>query len=189
VPPTSRTHRGAPAQDRRIAFDAANGDSTEGHPGAEGEVDVRAIVLNAGRTWRAGDKGQSTGTIRQDACDIIPNGEWSSHNLGTGPPFELQSDAVVLKEEHGSGQRARIREVAVLNEPDANAVVRSSDGDGTVEQLESRVESNNARYKVVVDGEHAALRGGKAHGSLIFRVVCENRDRASYRGLEGSPGA
>jgi hypothetical protein len=27
------------------------------------------------------------------------------------------------------------------------------------------------------------------HGSLIFRVVCENRDRASYRCRPGSPGA
>ena len=27
------------------------------------------------------------------------------------------------------------------------------------------------------------------HGSLIFRAVCENRDRASYRCRQGSPGA
>jgi hypothetical protein len=27
------------------------------------------------------------------------------------------------------------------------------------------------------------------HGSLIFRVVCENRDRAAYKCLQGSRGA
>ena len=32
-------------------------------------------------------------------------------------------------------------------------------------------------------------RNPVTHGSLIFRVVCENRDRASYRCLQGSPGA
>jgi hypothetical protein len=33
------------------------------------------------------------------------------------------------------------------------------------------------------------LSGEITPGSLIFRVVCENRDRASYRCLQGSPGA
>src|SRR5262245_44862998 len=112
-PPTSRTHRGAPAEDRRIASDAADGHVLKSGTGAKAQVHVSAIVLNAGRTWRAGDKRQSAGTIRQDTRAIVPNGEWSSHDLGTGPPFELQSDAVVLQEEHGTGQRARIRDAAV----------------------------------------------------------------------------
>jgi hypothetical protein len=38
-------HRGAATQDRRIAGDTADGDATEGHPGAEAEVNVRAIVI------------------------------------------------------------------------------------------------------------------------------------------------
>jgi hypothetical protein len=48
-PPTSRTHRGAAAQDRRITGDGADGDAIKGRAGAKREVNVGAIVLNHGR--------------------------------------------------------------------------------------------------------------------------------------------
>jgi tetratricopeptide (TPR) repeat protein len=71
-PPTSRTHRGAPAEDRRIADDGADGDSTEGHPGAKAQVDIRAtIILDARRIRLLRDEGQGTGTIPEQAPALI----------------------------------------------------------------------------------------------------------------------
>jgi hypothetical protein len=44
-PPTSRTHRGAPAEDCRIAGDAADGDANKGGTGAKAEFDIRASII------------------------------------------------------------------------------------------------------------------------------------------------
>jgi hypothetical protein len=66
------THRGAPAEDRRIAGDATNGNSTEGHSSAEAEVDVGAsIIFDARRIRRLRDESEGTGTIREQPADLI----------------------------------------------------------------------------------------------------------------------
>jgi hypothetical protein len=72
MPPTSRTHRGAPSQDHRIAGDGADGDAIKGGTGAKAEVDIRAsIIFDARRIRRDRDEGQGPGTIREQASLIV----------------------------------------------------------------------------------------------------------------------
>ena len=72
-PPTSRTHRGAPAQDRRIAGDGADGDAIEGGAGAEREVDVNVLLsLMVERIRWDGGESDGTGAIRQHVrCQLF----------------------------------------------------------------------------------------------------------------------
>lgn len=107
LPPTSRTHRGAPTEDCRIAGDAADGDAIKGGAGTKLEVDVkRVIIRDGGRIRWDGGEGDGASPIRQDARAVVLNAQPTGDD-GRGAVAEVQAGGVVLDDELACAKGAR----------------------------------------------------------------------------------
>src|SRR5882724_1605524 len=156
LPPTSRTHHGAPAQDRRVANDTADGDAFKRGAGTEAKVDVGAIVHDAGWLQGVRDNGQRTGAIGQQAHAIVPHRQWPALERGAGSGLKAQADLIVLDDKLTTSHRTRVCDEGSIVGQDADAVVGGLDRGGG-EHGEFPAQQDDA-HTVAVNGQGAARR-------------------------------